>query len=119
MPKEKLRESLDIALMLQKIIKKILVVLNRAAKETPQLNDGLSQLLVDFSNFLFNIHKRLDEQVDLINERILIFGDGEGAEKEIAVMLLGDEEPDEEPEELDDSGNGKFDWEIEEEDEDV
>ncbi len=115
MPKEKLRESLDIALMLQKIIEKILVVLNRAAKKTPQLNDGLTQLFVDFSNFLFNIHKRLDEQVDLINERILIFGDGERAEKEIAVMLLGDEEPDEEPEELDDSGNGRCDFRIEEE----
>ena len=103
--------------MLQKIIEKILIVLNRAVKETPQLNDGLSQILVDFSNFLFNIHKKLDKQVGLINERILIFGDDEGAEKEIAVMLLGDEDPELEEEPEYDNGNGSTNLRIEEEEE--
>lgn len=92
--KEKLRKSLDIAIMFQKLNDVHRNACRQVIEEIPELNDGLSLLMVTAHNGLGKIQVQLYKHIELLTERIAIYGDGDGVEKQILIDFKGDGEDD-------------------------
>ena len=82
---ENLRESLDTALMFEKLITTFRSIVKQTLEKHPDLSDGLSLLLVVAHNGLGRVLGILKGQIETIQERISIYGNGEGMKKQIAV----------------------------------
>ncbi len=86
--KEQLRLSLDKALEFQELLIGFRNVIRKTSELNPQLNDGLVILMTGVYNGLGRTLLEMDEQVELINERIAIYGNGEGMVKQAKIRFL-------------------------------
>lgn len=130
MLREQLRESLDTALMFQKLMDTFRDVVELELKNHPSTNDELSLLMATAYNGLGNVKIQLFNVVGLINERISWMGEDEGIKKLVPPLksysdgtedfLIGDELPEDEWHQSDASDEDEFrdEWEIEENDDD-
>ena len=124
---EKLRESLDTAMMFQKLMDTFRDVVEVELKNHPTTNDELSLLMATAYNGLGGVKVHLFNVVGILNERISWMGNDDGLEKLIPPLLSYDdgsqeyiitEEPQDEWHQSDASDEDEYrdEWEIEEDD---
>lgn len=133
--KEKLRVSLDTALMYQKLVDTFRDVVEMEFVGNPNaniegkkdiLNDELSLLMLSAFNGLGTTKIRLADVIELINERMSWMGDGDGIEKLMQPNFFNDgkeefgydEPPQDEWHQSDASDEDELrdEWDIEEDD---
>lgn len=100
MPKERLRESLDDALAFQRLCITLRQVIRQMLDTHPCVNDELTIVMITTHNGLGNILVQLYGAIEIIQERMLTHGDGEGIEKKLLAQFK--EENDNEEEEYED-----------------
>ena len=109
MKKENLRKSLDTALMYQNLIEVFRNVVRDELTNNDDINDGLTIVMMVGHNGLGNILIKLQDVIETIQERIDIFGDGDGFPKQTKASFEqdGEEFVDHEPLE---------EWELDDDD---
>lgn len=121
--KEKLRQSLDDALGVQKITQTYRAVIRQLLNTHPETNDELTIVMIAAYNGLGRILVALYSAIEIINERISVHGDSEGLEKKLVANFhedgktdLNDDEMEEETEEYQDSDGDddeyRDEWEM-------
>lgn len=87
---EQLRESLDTALMFQKLMDVFRDVVSKTLEDNPLTNDELSLLMVTAYNGMGRVKIQLANVIGLINERMSWMGDGDGIEKMMQANFFND-----------------------------
>ncbi len=113
--KEKLRQSLDDALGVQRMTQTYRAVIRQLLETHPETNDELTIVMIAAHNGMGKILVALYNAIEVIRERMEIHGDGEGLEKRLLADFkedgktdLNDDQMEEESEEYQDSdGDGE------------
>lgn len=123
MPKENLRKSLDDAITFQKLTETYRAVVRQVLDGNPQTNDELTIVMIAAHNGMGRILVALYNAIELINERIAVYGNGEGVEKRLMAKWeedgktdLNDDQMEKESEEYQDSDGDdeeyRDEWEM-------
>lgn len=118
--KENLRQSLDDALAFQRLVETFRKVIKQMLESNPNVSDELTILMIVSHNGLGNVLVKLFEVIEIINERIFIYGNGEGLDKKLAASFEEDGQHDlvddqmEEPQDeyIDDDEDYQDEWEL-------
>lgn len=119
---ENLRKSLDDALMFQKLTSTYRTIVRQTLNNNPQTNDELTILMIMAHNGMGRVLVELYKVVEIIQERMSVYGDGEGLKKQLAASFkedgvpdLTDDQMEEEKEEYQDGDNDdeyRDEWEL-------
>ena len=124
MKKENLSKSLKMAEMYQNLIEVFRNVVKEELTKNDDINDGLTVVMMVGHNGLGHILVKLHEIIETTDERIDIFGDGDGFPKQTKAGFSRDgkedftdngEEEEDDWHESDDPENYRDEWEIDDE----
>ena len=115
--RENLRESLDTAIMFQKLIEVFRDVVRQEVNKHPEINDELTLLMVTAHNGLGKTITELYSVIEIITERISVFGDGDGLTKILVGNFVNDGNEDygdtyDQPEQEEDIDEWMREWDL-------
>ena len=120
--RENLRKSLDDALTFQKLTATYRTIVRQMLNANPEINDELTVLMIMAHNGMGRVLVEIYKVVEIIQERMSVFGDGEGMRKQLAASFkedgandLTDDQMEDEREEYqdgDDDDEYRDEWEL-------
>jgi len=90
MPKENLRKSLDDALTFQRLNETYRAVIRQVINANPEVNDELTIIMITAHNGIGKILVELFKVIEILQERISVFGDGDGVDKRLYAQFTKD-----------------------------